>query len=352
MKTVALIFMSACLMALGVAPAAAAPPLLAVDHHVHIFSPEGSRVLGLICKALGPSGCPPQVSHAPSTGDEVIAALDKAGIAKAVLLSGGYFFASPELPDGAVDLTKGTREENTFIVEQAHAHCDRLIPFVSVGPLAPNALEEIRYWGHRGGVAGVKLHLASANFDFRDPRQVRQLAAVFQAAAHAHLAILIHMQTRAADYGAEDAQIFLKDVYPRAAGVTVQIAHAAGGGGVDGHQLAALETFAQAIEARPHATRSLYFDLAMVPDLFANEGKIAATPPNVAALEILMRRIGMARFLPASDYTPGLDLRAYYSNQRSALGLSAAEWQQLAGNAAPYVTRYLQQTRQSNSCRH
>jgi zinc D-Ala-D-Ala dipeptidase len=315
-------------------------PMPAVDHHVHIFSPEGSRALGLICDVLGPAGCPPQVSHAPSTGDDVIQALDQAGIARAELLSGAYFFASPELVRGSVDLVKGTRDENTFIVAQARAHCDRLIPFVSVNPLASNALEEIAYWGRHGGAAGVKLHLGSAKFSFRDPQQVRKLAAVFHAAAQAHLAIIIHMQTRAADYGAEDARVFLRDVYPRAAGVTVQIAHAAGGGGVDSHQLAALETFARAIETQPRATRTLYFDLAMVPDLFANEGKIAAQPTDVAALEALMHRIGFDRFVLGSDYTPGLDLRAYYSNQRSALGFSAGEWQQLAAQVVPSAAAY------------
>jgi hypothetical protein len=40
------------------------------------------------------------------------------------------------------------------------------------------------------------------------PRQVAQLAAEFEAAGKAHLAIVMHMQTRSPDYGAEDARIF------------------------------------------------------------------------------------------------------------------------------------------------
>ena len=335
--------------------AAAAPPpggvadaVPLVDHHLHIFSPEASRVLGLICKELGPRGCPPEVSHAPSAGVDLVRALDAAGIKQGVLLSAGYVFSSPELNEPDQDVARQTREENTFIVAQARASCGRLVAFISVNPLAPNALDEIAYWGRHGGAVGVKLHLGSARFDFRTPAQAQKLAATFAAAGNAHLAILMHMQTRSQDYGAEDVRIFLEQVYPRSAGVPVQIAHAAGGGGVDAGQLAALRAFALAIQRDPAATRRLYFDLAMVPDLFANVGKIAASPADVAQLESLMQQIGLERFVPASDYTFGLDLPAYYANDKTALALSSGEWRRLATNVAPYVAHIPQ----TNTCVH
>ena len=254
-----------------------------------------------------------------------------------MLLSSAYFFTSPELAHPGPDVAAQTRAENTFIVAQARASCGRLVPFISVNPTAANALDEIRYWGRQGGAAGLKLHLGSSKFDFRDPRQAEKLAAVFEAAGEAHLAIVMHMQTRSPDYGADDVRIFLQKIYPRSGKVPVQIAHAAGGGGINAGQLAALRTFAAAIQRDPRGTRRLYFDLAMVPDLFANEGKVAAKPNDVAALKSLMHRIGLNRYLLASDYTHGLDLRAYYANEKAALALSAAEWHQLATNAAPYI---------------
>jgi hypothetical protein len=52
-----------------------------------------------------------------------------------------------------------------------------------------------------------------------------------------------------------------------------------------------------------------------------------------------MARIGLDRFLLASDYTPGLDLGAYFANQRAALGLSDSDWDRLADNVAPYMGR-------------
>ena len=308
-----------------------------VDHHMHIFSPEASRVLGVVCKVLGPAGCPPEVSHAPSTGDEVVQALDKAGVEEGVLLSAGYVFGSPDAVGAGMDVAKDTREENAFIVAQARAHCGRLLPFISVDPLASNAVEEIDYWGRHGGATGLKLHLASSAFDFRSPEQVQKLAAVFKAAGRNRFPIVIHLQTRAKSYGRQDARTFLDRVYPLAGGVPIQIAHAAGGGGVAAGELAALAVFADAKAAAPTAYRNRYFDLAMVPDLFANEGKISAKPDDVMALKARMRRIGLDRFLLGSDYTPGLDLKAYYADQKAALAFSDQDWRMLLMNRGPYA---------------
>ena len=324
--------------------AVAVPPR--VDHHMHIFSPDSSAVLDSICQALGPAGCPPQVSHASSTAADVIQALDAAGIKQGVLLSNAYFFDSPDLAVPVANAADKVRAENAFIIAQAHESSGRLIPFISVNPRAAGAVDEIGYWARQGGAIGVKLHLASANFSFRDPQQVSQLAEVFGAAGKAHLAIVIHMQTRAKDYGTEDARIFLKQVFPRAGEVPVQIAHSAGGGGIDAGQLAALRTFAQAMRQDPKATRHLYFDLAMVPDLFSNEAKISAKPKDVAALKNLMHQIGFHRFLLGSDYTHGLDLGAYFANERASLAVSGPEWVELTKNVAPYLaTAILQDSR-------
>lgn len=353
MKYAVSAFLAGCVLAAAPLWVDAAAPISAggvadevplVDHHLHIFSPEASRVLGLVCKALGPKGCPPEVSHEPSTEVDITHALDAAGIKRGVLLSAGYVFSSPELNDPGKDVARQTREENTFTVAQAQASCGRLVPFVSVNPLAANALSEIAFWGRHGGAVGLKLHLGSTRFDFRNPEHVRMLAAVFAAAGDAHLAIIMHMQTRSRDYGAEDVKIFLEQVYPRSAGVPVQVAHAAGGGGVDPGQLAALRAFSVAMQRDPVTTRSLYFDLAMVPDLFANVGKIPASASDLATLESLMRQIGLERFVPASDFTPGLNLLAYYANAKSSLALSEGEWHRLATNVAPYVAHLPQTT--------
>lgn len=309
-----------------------------VDHHIHVFSPETSRNLERQCAKT--QSCFAAMSTRASTGQVVVAALDAAHIGRGVLLSNAYFFASPGTDDPGLDVAAATRRENSFIVEQASASCGRLIAVVSVNPLADNALDEIAYWGRTGGAKGVKFQFGNSAVDLRSPDHVRRLAQVFAAAARARLAIVVHLQGQNPDYGAEDVRIFLRDVLPAAAQTPVQIAHAGGGGGVDAGSLAALGVFAEAIERDPRATRNLYFDLAMVPDLIANVGKMPAAPADVAVLESLVRRIGLDRFLMASDWTEGLDLNIYYAGEKSALSFTDAEWRQLQSNVAPYVPPY------------
>ena len=337
-----LVMASACIMASGqpalaIEPQAAGMPL--VDHHIHIFSPDASAVFKGLCKTLGPGHCPDEVSKEPATGDDVVRALDAAGIRQGVLLSGAYFFASPAVASQSIDVLGKTRAENAFIVAQAKAHCGRLVATISVNPLWSGAIDEIDYWGKVGGAAALKLHLGNSGFDFRDPAQVKRLAAVFAAADRNHLAIVIHMQTRPSTYGPEDATIFLRDVLPSAPHVTIQIAHVGSGGGLDKGVLAVLAVFAAAIHDKPKLSAHLQFDTAMVPDLFSNKRKLSAAKGDVAELDTVMHKIGMKRFLPASDYTLGLDLKAYFTNQKASFALGDTEWRTIARNRAPYVLR-------------
>jgi predicted TIM-barrel fold metal-dependent hydrolase len=308
-----------------------------VDHHMHIFSPEAARVLKISCARLGPVKCPPEISKNPSTGRDAVQALDNAGIQTGVLLSTGYFFGSPTLADLKLDVTAKTRAENTFVVDQAKSQCGRLIAFISVNPLSSNALTEIGYWGQKGGATGLKLHLGNSHFDFRSPKEVRKLAAIFRLAAQLHFAIVVHLETPASDFGARDIHIFLTEVAPFARDVPIQVAHAGGGGGADAHTLAALGEFADAFEHDPEAAKNIFFDLAMVPDEVSNTAKHAASADNIAKLNTLMQRIGLKRFVLASDWTYPLNLEKYYADERAALDFSEDDWRLLVSNVAPYV---------------
>jgi predicted TIM-barrel fold metal-dependent hydrolase len=321
----------------GAEPLRAAGDNPIVDHHMHVFSPEAARVLKISCARVGPVKCPPEISKSPSTGREAVQALDNAGIQTGVLLSTGYFFGSPTLADLKLDVRAKTRAENTFVVDQAQGQCRRLIAFFSVNPLSSNALDEIAYWGRKGGATGLKLHLGNSHFDFRSPQEVRKLAAIFRLAAQLHFAIVVHLETPASDFGARDIHIFLTDVAPFARSVPIQVAHAGGGGGVDAHTLSALGEFADAFEHDPEGAKNIFFDLAMVPDEMSNTAKIAAPADNIAKLKALMERIGIKRFILASDWTYPLKLEKYYADEKAALNFSEDDWRLLVSNVAPYV---------------
>jgi predicted TIM-barrel fold metal-dependent hydrolase len=327
---------------LAVGGAVAEPPRGAgdnpiVDHHMHIFSPEAARVLKISCARVGPVKCPPEISKNPSTGRDAVQALNDAGIQTGVLLSTGYFFGSPTLADLKLDVPAKTRAENTFVVDQAKGQCGRLIAFISVNPLSSNALTEIAYWGQKGGATGLKLHLGNSHFDFRSPEEVRKLAAIFRLAAQLHFAIVVHLETPAPDFGARDIHIFLTEVAPFARSVPIQVAHAGSGGGADAHTLSALGEFADAFEHDPESAKNIFFDLAMVPDEMSNTAKIAASADNVGKLKTWMERIGLKRFVLASDWTYPLNLEKYYADEKAALNFSRDNWRLLASNVAPYV---------------
>jgi len=320
-------------LALSAGTEARAPRLTLVryDHHVHVHAPAMLDFLPTYCRSSSGGKCDPAFTT-PRTVAQLIAAMDSAGIRRASLVSTGYLaqsaFIKPPAPDGATVL----RATNDFIVATAREHPDRFMAFIGVNPLTDTALAEIERFSDDPAVAGVKLHLTNSGVDFRDPAHVARLAALFRAAGRHHMAILAHIRTMRPDFGREDADIFLRDVLPAAGGTSVQIAHAAGWGGITPHTLGALGAFADAFERDPRAMRNVSFDLAAV----IGDSNEPGTRDQLAAL---MRRIGMRHFVAGSDYPYALDLRDHYDRVYPQLALSPADWRTLRGNVAPYLAK-------------
>ncbi|WP_165912266.1 amidohydrolase family protein [Novosphingobium sp. PhB165] len=303
---------------------------IAIDHHLHVHAPEIVKFLPHMCNSPQmPEGCSPEFVKA-NTVEDLLAQLDAAHIRGGSLLSTAYLaetaFADPVDPDHASILHAG----NAFTEAAARAHPDRLMAFISVNPITPTALPELARWKGDPFVTGVKLHLTNSGVDLRNPDHVRKLAEVFRAAAANHFAIVIHMRSERTDYGAQDVQTFLRDVLPAAGNTTVQIAHAAGWGGIDANTLSALGAFADALDARPSLRKHLYFDLAEVWDQDSSE-------TDMEKLVVLIRRIGIKQFLPASDWPFSSDLATYYNQRYPRLPLSNEEWAVIRSNTAPYV---------------
>ena len=164
----------------------------------------------------------------------------------------------------------------------------------------------------------MKIHLTNSGVDLRDPADVAHLAAVFRAAGQAHMPILIHMRTRAADYGAQDVRIFLDQVLPQAAGVPVIIAHSGGWGGLDDNTWSAMQGFADALAERPELKQNLYFDLAQT-------FKADTSQADLTRLVAMMRRIGVGRFVPGSDWPFSGPLDGYLNGALARLPLTPTE---------------------------
>jgi predicted TIM-barrel fold metal-dependent hydrolase len=328
----AVLVIAASVLVMPFAPALAAPPDFVpwrADHHIHIRSQAIYDAYGALCAQFDKRDCDaPDAAHPVRGAADVIAALDEAHVEKGVVLSMGYFFGSPYLAAKHYDVARMTRAENEYVAEQVARNPKRLIGFFSVDPLSDSALEEVRFWADNHRLTGLKLHFANSGVHLKDPEQVRKIAAVVGLAGDRKLPMVIHLRA-AREFTAEEAEIFIRDILPRAGDSWVQIAHAAGWYGTDQIMFDDLAAFAAHIRRNDPVTRHTLFDLAVVVTT-------ATTPDEAAALAKLMRQIGLKRFIMGSDY----DLSTPKSTDdltRAKLPLSNREWRVVARNCAPWA---------------
>jgi predicted TIM-barrel fold metal-dependent hydrolase len=331
-RSVAVGAILACLVVLPVANAFASPlefvPWRA-DHHMHLRSQSAYDATAALCSVFGKQACSlPDAEHAVLGATDALAALDDAHVRNGVVLSMAYIFGSPYLSSQHYDVTRLTRSENEYVADQVEHSEGRLIGFCSVDPLSPSAPEEVRYWSADRRLRGLKLHLTSSAVNLKDPAQVKQVANIVALAGDHRLPMVIHLRS-SLDFGAQDTEIFIRDILPRARDSIVQIAHASGWSGTDRVMFDDLQTFAVHIARNDPATRHVLFDLSGVVSA-------ATTTEEATALAALMRRIGLSRFLMGSDYdfsTP----RATDDLARAKLPLANKEWQKIARNCAPWT---------------
>jgi predicted TIM-barrel fold metal-dependent hydrolase len=307
------------------------PAVVRVDHHTHLDSPAIQAFLPAFCKAVSRYGKCDEALTTPHAPEDLLAAMDKAGIRRAVAISTGYLAQSPMVEPPRADAANLMRAANDWTVDLVRRYPGRFRTFIAVDPLRPTALPEMTRWRGNPEVSGLKLHLTSSGVDLRKDKDIAALGKVFRAAAEAHWAVLVHLRTQRSDFGATDVRRFIKDVLPDAANTPVQIAHAAGWGGIDKATLSALGAFADAMEANPQHFEHLWFDLSGVwTDKTPDADK--------KALVVLIRRIGLRHFLPGSDWPyNGTDLADYYGRVYPQLPLSPSEWAVIRGNVAPYA---------------
>ncbi|PZU47715.1 MAG: amidohydrolase [Sphingomonas sp.] len=341
-----LTLVAALLLPAGAAFAQTAPradPAPLADHHMHIQS----NLITAYLKAMN-SKMPEAFKGISDdifqqrTGADAIAQLNRAGIRQGVILSAGYMFAFAPMAVPADEMATSMRAENQFNVDAALASDGRLIAFIGLNPFAPNALDELNYWAGRKGASGVKLHLGNSMFDAGNPEQVAKLAAFFAAAREARMPLVIHLRSGAPFSGAK-VQVFIDQVLSKAGDLPVQIAHGGGFGGVDQATLDALDAYGKAIANKAPGTSNLVLDLSAVAqlDLSALPMKDPAETRSQSELRKLyvdkMRRIGLDRFVLASDWPALAPPAEYFAKEQEVLPVTPAEWRQLTRNLAPYL---------------
>lgn len=318
---------AAWLAAWGLAAAASAAPPAAippppVDHHQHLLSP------GMVTPG-----------QQPIDAKRLVAALDAAGIRRAVILSNAYRIGSPFYAIAFPDEYPRVIAENDWTAREAAKYPRRLVAFCSVNPLKDYALGEVARCARdpRFG-RGIKLQFGNSDIDLDDPTDVAMLRRLFRAANQQRLAIVVHLrpsESRQRRYGAAEAQAFLEQLLPAAPDVVVQIAHLGGGGGgsVEPAAEPVLAVFAAAFAQNDPRVRNLWLDVSGITG-----GPDAATrAPRIAQL---LRSIGTRHLLYGSDGGDPADPPAKAALEAfRRLPLMPAELRAIEGNVAPYLPR-------------
>lgn len=312
------------------APATAIPAFGGNDHHMHIHSTNGAAAWAALCAAAeDPCGADEQPPGSALGAADAIRALDEAGLTKGAVLSLAYFYGAPELSGSRFDDPALVRAENEYVALEVARFPDRLVGFFSVNPLSDYAIGEVSYWAGRGGLVGLKLHLANSRVDLRDPEHQAKLAAVIGVMNDHAMPVVIHLRDRDAGYGYEAAALFIDRVAGPMPAVTIQLAHVAGWGGYDTATDEAMRAFLDAFDKGVLDRTRVWFDLAAVvtPDM----------PDTVCAgLGQRLREIGLDRLLFGSDWDEA-DPDDYLAALGQCLQFGDPELRVLVGNGAPYL---------------
>jgi predicted TIM-barrel fold metal-dependent hydrolase len=289
-----------------------------VDYHQHLVSPAFAPVVKL-----------PE-----RDGAALIRELDEAGIERAVVLSVGYSFADERKgfsdPDGL------TREQNDWTSAEVQKHPSRLIGFCGANPLRPAALAELDRCLGLPGMAGIKVHLGNSGISLRNEAHLARMQELFALAQRRRVPVLVHMRARGgANYGAEDATIFLEKLVPFAKDIEIVIGHFGGAGpGYPPQADEVMAVFAAAAERNDPNTRNLLFDVAT----------IITAESTTADGELVAKRIGQvgaARVVYGSDLVPpGGSVAEGWKIFRTKVPLNAAEWLQILNNQARFVRSF------------
>ena len=286
-----------------------------MDYHQHLVSPAFAPIVELPVR----------------NGEALLRELDAAGIEKAVVLSVGYSFADER--KGLADPDSLTREENDWTSSEVAKSGGRLIGFCSANPMREAALQELERCLTLPGMIGIKQHMGNGGVTLRDSSHLRRMQQVFALAQRRRAPVLVHMRARGgANYGAEDARLFLSQVVSQAPDIEIVVAHLGSSGPEYTPQHdEVMAAFADAAERNDPHMRNVYFDAS---GIYVD----VATPEQAARAASRIREVGASRVLYGSDLTPaGGSIRRGWEIFRSKVPLTEAEFRRIAENRTRFA---------------
>ena len=263
--------------------------------------------------------------------------LERLNCRRAVVLSMGYLFTSEwfaRLDDVAADPDKFVATENDFVAEIVENLPEKLIGFFSINPLSDRADEEFKRCADSGKFSGLKFHLPACGLQFDNPEHFELIKQTIDKCAERDLVVLIHLDGFQGEFGETESLKFWSEICQPHEDLKMIVAHL-GSSGINRRSQQLLETFHALRETDKEFSKlQIYFDLSGAVISSEIEGREPTSKEMATVLRDLMRKIGLDRFLPATDYPVPLgDLQ---TELRETLKLNEEEIESLCGNVAEF----------------
>lgn len=274
----------------------------AVDCHIH---PMSQTLHDLISRFMSKQGSAPK----RFTGTAIINYLDDIGAQRAYALSAAYLWAGARPQETTGEFTEKpgeyekVRAENDFTAAQAAEYPERIIPFLSINPLKPYALEELDRCVGTLKMRGLKLHFWNSGVNLREDSHVERIQPVFAYAALHHVPVMLHFYNgQVADFGPRDGRLLLDHVLAQYPDLPICFAHFLGAGNYADVVGDTVDTFLQACDDRPQLNKDrLFMDLSAIFNRQPQGRFAGVTKQQLVRLGSQINRWGLTNILWGSD---------------------------------------------------
>lgn len=302
----------------------AIPP---TDHHMHMMSANFAEVFKKLLNSDTYNGTPIEEIN----GDKIISLLDEVGIDKGFVLSSSYIYGMDAVNE-ANEYDK-VMEENNFLASEVAKYPERLIGFFSVNPLKDYAIKEVKRCYEELNLSGLKLHLTNSDVNLRNEEHLYKIVELFTQLAEQDIPVLLHLRSRSADFGTEDANILIDKVIKKIPNLKLQLAHLGGWGGFDRSTKEVLATFTERFRSNPELRENIYFDISgiIVSEREMQPGLDIITDEDYELLANMMREWGLEHIVFGTDYqyqTP----KGYLEYMRNTLPMTEEEIEDILDN--------------------
>ncbi|MCA9289651.1 MAG: amidohydrolase family protein [Phycisphaerales bacterium] len=323
----------------GCRSSAPAAVVATIDHHVHIIGP------GLL-RDWASVGV--EFSHEPAhyaTVSGLMAGTSAGGsLRRAVLVPMAHLYGNDEFRE-AMGLTvdeeaRRVAAENDHVAADAARFPGRATPLCAVDFRRPYALDEIIRCRRDHPGSGIKLHFASAGFDFRDEAAFGALERIMALAASDGIPVLVHLDPQHRGLEAEDVRRVIDRLLLPHPDLVVNIAHLGGSGGCGPWMRTVMGTFHEWLDEEAAAGRGrpgVYFDISAVILDEPSHGVPASSDEDLVALAPLLREVGLRRIVFGSDH-PVFDPQRTAAAWAARSGLTRAELARVLSNRIPGLT--------------